>query len=154
MLANMYNLDKTDKQLIKLLEENAWQTSEAIARQLKVSSATVRRRQKQLVQNGVIRAVAITNPDRTNAGLCAIIALSVSHQDIDDVMQTLASQPEAKWVASTTGQFDILTLVEFNSTEELFQYVRSKLTQIEGIKDSETFVCLHVEKGKQLLGIS
>ena len=150
----MYNLDKTAKHLIKLLEENAWQTSEALARRLNVSSATVRRRQKQLVQNGVIHAVAITNPNRTNVGLCAIIALSVSHQDIDDVMRTLASQPEAKWVASTTGQFDILTLVEFNSTEELFQYVRSKLTQIEGIKDSETFVCLHVEKGKQLLGIS
>ena len=84
----------------------------------------------------------------------AMIALNVSHESLDSVLQALARQREAKWVASTTGRFDVLVLFEFNSTEELFQYVRSKLTRIEGIKDSETFVCLHVEKGKEILSIS
>ena len=149
----MYKLDKTDRQLIKLLEENAWQTSEALARQLEVSSATVRRRQKQLVRNGVIRAVAITNPDRVATGVCAMIALNVYHNEVDNVMQTLASQPEAQWVATTTGRFDAFALVEFNSMEELFQFVRGRLLSIEGVKDSETFICLHVEKGKQILSL-
>ena len=149
----MYELDETDSKIIKLLEENAWQTSEALAKPLGVSSATVRRRLKQLVQNGVIRAVAITNPDRAEARLNAIIALNVSHQSIDEVMQALASQSEVKWVATTTGRFDILALVEFNSTEALFKYLRGKLLRIEGITDSETFVCLHVKKGKQVLNM-
>ncbi len=149
----MYNIDETDSKIIKLLEEDAWQTSEVQAKQLSVSSATVRRRLKLLVKNGVIRAVAVTQPDRVDRSLCAIIALNVSHQSIDGVMQTLTSQPETKWVASTTGRFDILTLVEFNSTEELFQFVRGRLFPIEGVKDSETFVCLHIEKGKQILSL-
>ncbi len=149
----MYNIDETDKKIIKLLEEDAWQTSEALARPLGVSSATVRRRLKLLVKNGVIRAVAITQPDRVYTRLNAIIALNVTHQSIDEVMQALASRPEVKWVAATTGRFDILTLVEFNSTEELFQFVRGRLFPIEGVKDSETFVCLHVEKGRQILSL-
>ena len=149
----MYNIDETDSKIIKLLEEDAWQTSEALAKPIGVSSATVRRRLKLLVKNGVIRAVAVTHPDRVNPRLNAIIALNVSHQSIDEVMQALASQPEAKWVATTTGRFDILALVEFNSTEELFEYVRGKLFRMEGIKDSETFVCLHVEKGRQILSL-
>ncbi len=120
---------------------------------MSVSSATVRRRLKSLVKNGVIRAVAVTHPDRVDTSLCAIIALNVSHQSIDEVMQALSSQPETKWVATTTGRFDILILVEFNSTEELFQFIRGRLFPIEGVKDSETFVCLHVEKGRQILSL-
>ena len=68
-------------------------------------------------------------------------------------MQTLASQPEVQWVTTTTGRSDILALNEVNSTEELFEFVRGKLIPIEGIKDSETFVCLHVEKGSLLSSI-
>ena len=149
----MYNLDVKDKQLIKLLEQDAWQTSETLARPLNVSSATVRRRLKRLVQNGMLRAVAV-QVDTGDTRVEAMIALNVSHESLDNVLQALTRQREAKWVASTTGRLDVLVVFEFNSTEELFQYVRSKLTRIEGIKDSETFVCLHVEKGKEILSIS
>ena len=148
----MYNLDVKDKELIKLLEQDAWQTSEALARPLNVSSATVRRRLKRLVRNGMLRAVAV-QVDTVDTRVEAMIALNVAHESFDSVLQALARQREAKWIASTTGRFDVLVLFEFNSIEELFQYVRSKLTRIEGVKDSETFVCLYVEKGKQSLGI-
>ena len=40
----MYDIDETDSKIIKLLEEDAWQTSEVLAKQLSVSSATVRLR--------------------------------------------------------------------------------------------------------------
>ena len=41
---DMYDIDETDSKIIKLLEEDAWQTSEVLAKQLSVSSATVRLR--------------------------------------------------------------------------------------------------------------
>ncbi|MDP3879158.1 MAG: Lrp/AsnC family transcriptional regulator [Dehalococcoidales bacterium] len=149
----MYTIDETDEQLIKLLEQDAWQTSEALASPLNVSSATIRRRLKRLVQNGILRAVAV-HVDTTDTRVEAMVALNVTHGSLDSVIQALARHPEAKWVASTTGRFDVLTLFEFNSTEELFQYVRNTLILIDGIKDSETFVCLHVGKGKHILSIA
>ena len=69
----MYNIDELDSKIIELLEENAWQTSEMLARSLNVSSATVRRRVKQLTRNDVIRAVAIIQPDKVAARLNAAI---------------------------------------------------------------------------------
>ncbi|MBI2287735.1 MAG: AsnC family transcriptional regulator, partial [Chloroflexi bacterium] len=42
----MYNIDETDRRLIKLLEQDAWQTSDTLAKSLGVSPATVRRRRQ------------------------------------------------------------------------------------------------------------
>ncbi|MBI2287736.1 MAG: Lrp/AsnC ligand binding domain-containing protein, partial [Chloroflexi bacterium] len=91
--------------------------------------------------------------DQDDRQIKAIIALNISYESIDNVMQTLAAQPETMWIASTTGRFDVFALVQFNSTEELSQYLRGRLTRIEGVKNSETFVCLYVEKGKQLVTV-
>ncbi|MBI3931528.1 MAG: Lrp/AsnC family transcriptional regulator [Chloroflexi bacterium] len=146
-------MDERNKRLIKLLQENAWQSSEALAKVLKISSATVRRRLKQLVQSGAIRAVAITSPGITGARITTLIALNVSHENIDDVIHECVGHPETKWVASATGRFDVLVLAEFSSTEELSRYLQEKLIKIEGVKDSETFVCLRVEKGRQILSL-
>ncbi|MBI2979648.1 MAG: Lrp/AsnC family transcriptional regulator [Chloroflexi bacterium] len=148
----MYNIDETDRRLIKLLEQDAWQTSDTLAKSLGVSPATVRRRRQQLLRNGVLRATAV-HIDQDDRQIKAIIALNISYESIDNVMQTLAAQPETMWIASTTGRFDVFALVQFNSTEELSQYLRGRLTRIEGVKNSETFVCLYVEKGKQLVTV-
>ncbi|MBI2288032.1 MAG: Lrp/AsnC family transcriptional regulator [Chloroflexi bacterium] len=148
----MYNIDERDRRLIKLLEQDAWQTSDTLAKSLGVSPATVRRRRQLLLRNGVLRATAV-HLDQSDRQIKAIIALNISYENIDNVMQTLAVQPEIMWIASTTGRFDVFVLVQFNSTEELSQYLRGRLTRIEGIKNSETFVCLYVEKGKQLVSV-
>ncbi|MFC2072739.1 Lrp/AsnC ligand binding domain-containing protein, partial [Chloroflexota bacterium] len=52
-----------------------------------------------------------------------------------------------------TGQFDAIFLAQFHSTGDLNEFLRTKVTPIEGIKDSETFVCLHVEKGRHFSSI-
>ena len=146
-------MDEIDNKLVKLLEQDAWQRTEALAKGLHTSPATVRRRLRRLTQNGVVRAVAIADSGTATLLLTAIIALNITHQDLDDIIKTLAGLPEITWFATTTGQFDIIALAQFHSTEELHEFLQRKLTLIEGIKDSETFVCLHVEKGKHLLSI-
>lgn len=61
-------------------------------------------------------------------------------------MQMLVNRPEVEWVSTTTGRFDILALVWFPSTEELFRFLRSEITELEWVRDSETFICLHQER--------
>jgi len=50
--------DEIDHKLINLLKQNAWQRSETLAKVLNISSATVRRRLRRLIQKGTLRAVA------------------------------------------------------------------------------------------------
>ena len=120
---------------------------------LNIGPATVRRRLRRLIQNGVLRAVAIADSSTITLPLTVVIALDVARQYPDDVTRTLIGLSEITWSATTTGQFDIIALGQFHSMEELSEFLRRKLTPMEGIKDSQTFVCLHIGKGRHLLSI-
>ena len=142
--------DSLDVKLIQLLEKDARQSSETLAKQLKVSSATIRRRIKKLIQSGVLRIVALVDPQKVGFPLMAIIAFDIAHEKLDSVIQMLADRPEVKYASTTTGRFDILTLAQFRSTEELSDFVQKELSNIEGLRDTETFVCLRVKKGRYI----
>jgi len=97
--------------------------------------------------------VAFVDSGEVALPLTAIIALDVAHQDLDKVTKALTGLSEVMWCGLTTGQFDIILLAQFSSIEELHEFLRVKLPAVEGIKDSETFVCINVEKGRHLLSI-
>jgi len=149
----MTNIDDVDNKIINLLEQDAWQSIATLAKIINISEATIRRRLRRLIQSGVVRAVAITDSSTIPLPLSALITLNVAHEDIDDVIRTLDDLPEIMWFATTTGQYDIIILAQFPSMEELHQFLRIKLTAMKGIKESETFVCLHVYKGGRILSI-
>ena len=134
-----------DERLIKLLQKDAGQSSEVLAKQLKVSSATVRRRVRQLIKNRVMHIAAIADPAQMGIPLAAVFAFDVDHDMVDSVMQKLTNMPEFRWVSMTTGQFDIIAFARFPSTDELAEFLQSEMVKIEGIKDSEAFICLGLE---------
>lgn len=146
----MNSLDSIDEQLITLLEHNARQSSETIATQLHVSSATVRRRLKRLVESNLLRIVAFRDPVKAGLPVAALIGLNIDHTLLAPVMHSISNRPEVIWACTTTGRFDAFALVRFRSSEDLSLFLRSDLTKVKGIRDSETFVCLHVEKHGQL----
>lgn len=144
-IIEMVNTDSLDERLIKLLQKDAGQSSEVIAKHLKVSAATVRRRIRLLIKNKVIRIAAIADPDKTGLPLAVIITIDVSHEKLDSVMQTLANQPEILWISTTTGRYDIIALTRFHSTDDLSIFLQNEMPKIEGIRDTETFICLNLE---------
>jgi len=84
--------------------------------------------------------------------LRAIIAFDVEHDKVRDVMDMISGKSEVKGLAATSARFDIIDLVWFNSTDELFQFIESEVSKMEGVRNTEMFICLHVEgvtaKGK------
>ncbi len=139
-------IDKKHKPLIQLLGKDVLQSSEALAKQLNVSAATVRRRLRKLRNNGIVRAVACVNPSDIGQPLGAVIALGVPNEKVDSVARTLSERPEVKWVATTTGRFDIMVFACFPSTDELARFLQNELPK-DSIRDSETFICLHTYDG-------
>lgn len=139
-------LDNLDKQLIKILHEDARRSSEVVAKELGVSPATVRRRIRRLVKNGVMHVIALVEPEKIGLHLTAVVALDVDHEKLNSVMNKLIKRPEVIWVATTTGRFDILLLARFPSHEELSEFVQGDLAKVEGVRDSETFICLRQER--------
>ena len=139
-------VDLFDKELISLLEHDARQTSEKLAEQLSVSSSTVRRRMSELIENGVIRIVAIPEPKQIGLSLIAVIAFQISHEKVDSFLKTVSSRKDVKCLYATSGRFDIIAHVWFHSTDELYKFVETEVGSLEGLKNSETFICLHVAK--------
>ncbi len=140
-------LDSLDKELVQLLEKDALQTSEALARQLCVSPATVRRRLKRLKQSGVLRIAAFVDPNKMGVPVIAIIAMNVMRDKLELAVPLLISKPEVRFLSTTTGRFDIVTCAWFHSTEELTHFVQKDLAEVPGLTDTETFICLQVSKG-------
>ena len=48
------------------------------------------------------------------------------------------------------GRFDIILCAHFPTADDLSRFMWEELAKIEGLQDSETFLCLHVEKGGYL----
>ena len=57
-------IDSLDEQLITLLGEDASKSSKALAKQLNVSQATIRRRIKDLMNSGALRIVGVVEPEK------------------------------------------------------------------------------------------
>jgi Lrp/AsnC family transcriptional regulator for asnA, asnC and gidA len=140
--------DSFDKQLISLMGQDARQSSEALAKKLNVSSATVRRRLRTLTRNDLLHIVGVADPANFGLPLAAVIALDVDHDRLDSAMDKLVNRPEIKWVSTTTGRFDIVAIARFPSTDSLSDFLTDELGKIEGVRDSETLVCLDVKKGR------
>jgi len=139
-------MDALDERLIRLLEKDSRQSSEVLAKQLGVSPATVKRRIKKLVQEDVIRHVVVVNLDKVGMNLTAVISLDVAHDKLGSTLRALAGRPEVRWVSTTTGRFDIIVLVHLHSNDELSEFMENVVAKLEGVKDSETSICLRRQK--------
>ena len=74
-------LDEVDVRLLALLQDDASRSNQALAEAAHVSPATALRRVRRLVDHGVIeRQVAIVSPHAFEAGLTAIVEVTLDRQ--------------------------------------------------------------------------
>ena len=135
-----------DRQLIDLLMQNANISSTELAKKLNVSSSTVRRRMKGLLEQGIIRIIAAPDLHKVGFPVVAFISLEVSHEKIKSVLKALSEYPHVAWVAATSGLFNVRSVWWVRSTEELYRLLESEIGKIDGIIRSETSICLQIEK--------
>jgi Lrp/AsnC family transcriptional regulator for asnA, asnC and gidA len=138
--------DSIDIKLVKLLSKNARQDSETLAKKLDLSAATVRRRIKKLIGSGSLRIIGVVNAPSFGLPLSVIIALDVIPEKLDSAMKALNNLPGINRVFFTSGRYDVIVNANFASTSALADFIRDHLNKIEGLKDTETFICLDEER--------
>jgi Lrp/AsnC family transcriptional regulator for asnA, asnC and gidA len=141
-------VDSLDEKLVLLMGQDALQSSDKLAKQLKVSSATVRRRLKRLQSSGLLRIIGVVDPNKFGFVLHVVIGLAIINgKEMRRVEETLINRPEVAWVSTTTGQFNIIAIARFPSTDSLSRFSKDILGQIEGLKSCEVFMCMEIQKG-------
>ena len=140
-------IDSVDKQIVRLLGKDARQDSETLAKQLNISAATVRRRLRKLTQSGLLRIVGVVDPASFGFSTLVMITLDVAPDKVELATEKLSKRPEVRFVSTITGRYDVMAIARFRSTERLSEFMTKDLGKLEGLRDSETFVCLEVKKG-------
>lgn len=139
-------LDSLDEQLVHLLAADARQSNERLGQQLNVSATTVRRRLRKLTASGVLHMTARIDPNKAGLPLVTMISFDISHDKLASAIKVLKTYPEVKWLSTTTGRFDIMALAAFHSTQELSAFLQEQVARIEGLRGTETYICLEVSK--------
>ena len=147
----MVNLDDLDKRLIAEMQKNGDCHHAELARSLGTSKSTVTRRIQRLVNEGVIRIVALVDADMIGLSTSALIGLNVDPKHIDSILEELGAKPQVHLLALVTGRYDIVAVIAVASSKELAHFVREEIVSIEGIRASETLLALELKKKPPLL---
>ena len=139
-------MDELDRKIIQILQENGRASNARIARDVGVSEGTVRRRLQALLQEGIIKVVALPDPEVLGYNTEALVGIQVDPDKIDEVARQLAGLRESSWVSVTTGSFDIFSWVTLPSSEDLGNFLKSEVGTISGVRRTETLVSLMVRK--------
>ena len=136
-------IDPVDRQLINILNDNAEYSSEILAKKLNVSSSTIRRRISKLTQQGILRIIAIPDPERIGFHTVIVLGLNVDREKLDSILLQLSNRLDViKWLSATTGRFDIMAIAWFRSSDDLYYFLEVELNKIHGIKNIEMFISL------------
>ncbi|MSY32587.1 MAG: AsnC family transcriptional regulator [Actinobacteria bacterium] len=144
-MSSSTGLDSVDRRIVELLQRDGRRPYGAIAKDVGLSEAAVRRRVQRLRDAGVMQIVAITDPLQLGYGREALIGVRVQG-DVRTVADKIASIEEANYVVMTAGSFDIIAEVIAVDDNALVHLLNDSIRSIPGVTEVETFLYLKLAK--------
>ena len=138
-------LDVPNRAIIEALQRDGRQPYGAIAEEVGLSEAAVRRRVQRLRESGIMQIVAVTDPLQLGFTRQAMIGISVEG-DVRRVADKLSSLPEVDYVVMCAGSFDLLVEIVCEDDERLLQVLNDSVRSIPGVRATETFLYLKLAK--------
>jgi len=133
--------DRTDWEIIALLNEDGRMPSAEIARRLgSVSARTVTNRIEALGKKGIINVRAIVNPEMVGYGVMADVFIEVEPGRVREVAEGVSEFPQVSYVACATGNSDVSISLRVRDIEELFNFITEKLGKIPGIRRTQSYL--------------
>ena len=114
-----------------------------VAKKLGVTEGTIRQRLKRLQNGGVLKIRALRNPSiLENQQLAIVGATLMEAKYLDKKAQDISELENVLSVSIVSGRYDFLIEVLVESNMGLVSFLTKKLSTIEGISKTETFVIL------------
>jgi Lrp/AsnC family transcriptional regulator, regulator for asnA, asnC and gidA len=138
--------DAIDLQIIDALQKDGRVAFAQIAEQLNVSPGMIRLRYNRLVEQGYLKVVAITNPLRMGFKTMAMIGIRVDGSRLLGVAEKISKLNEVIYLVASSGRFDLFAEVVCRDHEDLLRFITEKLSTIDGVRESESFLHLKIIK--------
>jgi DNA-binding Lrp family transcriptional regulator len=138
-------------ELLKILQTNALESHETIARMLGVAPSEVAARIADYEKRGVIRGYqAILNEDELELEkVTAVIEVKVTPQregGFDTIAHRISRFPEVGSAYLMSGAYDLLLFVEGRTLREVAAFVSERLSPLEGVLSTSTHFMLKTYK--------
>ncbi len=132
--------DKTDEKILEFLQKDSRESFVEIGKKLKMSESAVRRRVKNMVDNGTIEKFTVQVGEANSTS--AIVLISVdSSVDTAKVSTKLTKLSDVKTIYEITGQYDISVIVRAQNITEINKCI-DDLRKIPGVIDTNTVIIL------------
>lgn len=132
--------DKVDEKIIEFLKNDSRESFVDIGKKLKLSESAVRRRVKNLVDNGTIKKFTVELGEE-NATKAIVLVSVESSMETSKVSSKLTKLEGIKTVYEITGQYDITVVISAPSISEINQSIDA-LRKIPGVTDTNTVIIL------------
>jgi DNA-binding Lrp family transcriptional regulator len=138
-------------ELLKILQANALEPRENIARMLELAVEEVNQRVADYEKRGVIRGYqAILNEDQLGLDkVTAVIEVKVTPQregGFDTVADRISGFPEVRSAYLMSGTYDLLLFVEGRNLREVAGFVSERLAVLQGVLSTSTHFMLKTYK--------
>ncbi|MBV8621267.1 MAG: Lrp/AsnC family transcriptional regulator [Curvibacter sp.] len=139
-------LDRTDRAILRILQEDASLSNVALAEQVHLSPPACLRRVERLRQQGYIRGtVALLDPQALGAGMLVMIGVVLDRSTPDSFA---AFEKAAVRISGcmechvVTGEFDYVMMLRTRDSESFNQLHAEQLLYLPGVRQIRSFMVL------------
>lgn len=146
-----YSLDRLDKEILKILQEDGRISFSKIAQMLNMSESTIHMRIKRLRELGILKGFyADIDMEKIGLKVLAFVQLKADPKKYEQVLNVLKEMKEVAEIYDVTGEYYALVKVVVPSNEDLAK-VLDDIGKLDGVTDTYTMIVLRVIKeGKKV----
>jgi Lrp/AsnC family transcriptional regulator for asnA, asnC and gidA len=118
-------LDDIDKEILKILQENAKTSYRVIQEKLNISIGTIHNRIAKLEKNGIIEGYTLKlNTEKLGYKLTFLIRIQIDGKHTAEILDQISKIPEVCSVFHTTGEQSAALICRFKEAEDVHQFIR------------------------------
>ena len=119
------SLDEIDKQILRILQEDARTSYREIQEQLGISIGTIHNRISKLKENGIIEGYTLRlNNKKLGYKLTFLIRINIDGKHTEEILEDLKNIPEVCSVFHTTGEQSAALICRFQESDQVHDFIR------------------------------
>ena len=131
-------MDVIDLKIIEELKQDSRISFNEISQKIGKTEATVRRRVKKLVDEGVIEKFTIEYNINSKPKTRATVKIEPDFKEIKKIISELRKIDEISNIWRLSGDCGLFMMIEIDSIEQFNPLIEDKISQIEGLRIAET----------------
>lgn len=132
-------LDKVDRQLLLLLQQDCTLSLQALADAVNLTTTPCWKRLKRLDDEGIVKArVALIDPEKIGLSLTAFVMIKTRNHSSDwyqELVRVVAEIPQVLGFWRMAGEYDYLMQVQVADMKHYDEFYKRLVNQVPGLTD-------------------